>query len=219
GLRGIAGGLALASVAQMGFVALVYNTFPETVSRPLAQMALPLVRAGFVPHHAGELVGWDGATFWYVVVACLAVASALAAFWPLGDRVRTYALRVVCVAAFGAVALLPAFSWPAQDEGGDGSGDVRFFAMQWEPPGRDRISALREEADRWGPRGPCLWHRLADLERLVHWDYEAERDEARAGATTRDACRLPPIPPPPPPPPPPRPVLLPPFPGLVPGLR
>jgi hypothetical protein len=58
----------------------------------------------------------------------------------------------------------------------------------WEPPGRDRISLLREEAERFGPRNPCLWYKLADIERMLEWTADADRDEKRAGAP-RDVCK------------------------------
>ncbi|WP_394824065.1 hypothetical protein [Pendulispora albinea] len=185
--RGVAGGLALAGVVQLGFVALVFNTYPESVTRPLPQVALPLARLGFVPHHAGELVGWRSPAFWYFVVACLAIAALLAALWPVSDRVGTYALRLGAMGAMFYMGLAPAFSAPEPDEGGDGAGDLRFFAAQWEPKGRDRIAQLRETAERHGPRGPCLWYQLADMERMVHWDAEAARDEKRANVP-RSEC-------------------------------
>ena len=188
-LRGIAGGLAIASIVELGFVGLVYNTYPETVTRPLTQMALPLARVGFVPHHAAELFGWKSSTFFYLVVGCLFVAALLAALWPAGDGKKVYALRLTLVIVACVLGLRPAFSDPEPDEIGDGAGDLHFFVASWEPAGRDALSLLRPEAERFGPRGPCLWHRIANLEHIVHMDSEAARDEARAGSTPASSCK------------------------------
>lgn len=186
--RGVAGGLAIASVAQIGFVALVFNTLPEDVTRALPQIALPLARAGFVPHHAGELVGVSSYIGWWVAAACLGLATLVAALWPDGERWWTIPTRALVVAGACALGLAPAFSEPTPEEGGDkGVGARRWLAQVWEPPARDRIAILREEAERFGPRRPCLWYKLADLERSVDWTLEAERDEKRAGAP-REQC-------------------------------
>ncbi|MFO0668212.1 MAG: hypothetical protein U0235_01120 [Polyangiaceae bacterium] len=186
--RGIAGGLAIAGCVQIGVVGLVYNTFPESVTRPLVQMAIPLVRLGFVPHHAGELVGLTGVAFWYVVAALLALAVLLVVFWPAGDRVATYVPRVVLVLACAALGSIPAFTKPLPNEGGDGAGDLTFFVSSWEPVGRDMISRLREQAERHGPRGPCLWLRLARAEKLVNLHYQSTMHVAKAGADAEARC-------------------------------
>jgi hypothetical protein len=82
--------------------------------------------------------------------------------------------------------LEPQFSTPNPEEG-PATIDLRWFTMIWEPPGRDRITTLREEAERYGPRRPCLWFRLSDLEQATTLAVEAEKDAKRAGAT-RDKC-------------------------------
>jgi hypothetical protein len=202
--RGIAAGLMLAGVASIGFVSLVFNSIPEDVTRPLVQLALPLARAGFVPHHVMELFGKTSIVFFWIVAGCMFAAALLAAFWPSGEkrtarlrlgrsvveiRYWTYPLRFVLVLAFAFIGIRPAFSTPDIEEIGDGVGAHRWLATVWEPPGRDRIATLREEAERFGPRKPCIWYKLADTERLVDWVAEAERDEKRAGATPREACR------------------------------
>jgi hypothetical protein len=187
--RGVAGGLAIASAAQIGFVALVFNTLPEDVTRALPQVALPLARAGFVPHHALELLGVTSYVVFWVIVGILALALLVAAFAWEGDRWWTYAARVVVVIGACWLGLRPAFSEPTLEEGGDkGASARRWLAQVWEPPGRDRLTKLREDAERFGPRRPCLWYKLADLERGLDWMIEADRDEKRAG-TPRDQCR------------------------------
>jgi len=188
--RALAGGLCLASVVQSGFTSHLFNTYPESVTRPLAQVALPLARAGFVPHHIGELVGVRSYIVWYVIAGCGATAALLAAFHWQRDRWWTMTIRVVLASLAAVGGLMPAFSKPLAIELGDnGASAVRDFAREWEPIGRDRISRLQEEADRFGPRAPCLWFKIADLERSIHWMLEADRDEKRAGATTRASCR------------------------------
>ena len=186
--RGLAGGLALASVVQMGVVSLLFNSMPEDVTRPLPQIAIPLIRAGFVPHHAAELVGWISPVFWYVVLGCMGAATLLAALWPERDRWWTFVIRAAVVPLAFVLAVRPAFSEPGPDEPGDGTGTRRWFALGWEPAGRDRVSTLREQAERFGPRRPCLWYKLADVERLVELTAEAERDEKRA-TVARSECK------------------------------
>jgi hypothetical protein len=186
--RGAAGGLLVASVLTIGFVSLVFNSIPEDVTRPLVQMAVPLARAGFVPHHIGELFGWTSPAAWYVICGLMFAATLLAAVLPAGERLRLLAARMVVVALFIFAGLKPAFSAPAPEEGGDaGLSMLHGFTHGWEPPGRDRLTTLREEAERYGPRRPCLWYKLADLERSVDWVADAARDEQRAGAP-RESC-------------------------------
>jgi len=177
--RSAAGGLALASAAQVGLVSIVYNTVSETTLRPLARFALPLAWAGYVPHHAGELVGWRSTTFWYVVAGCLLAAAAVAALWPARDTAWSWAWRVAGVIAVATFGVLPAFRPLAVDE----VNDVRFpsYVMaNWEPPGRDRLTKTRAEAERVGAEKPCLWYKVATFEESLGLSAEAARDAARA---------------------------------------
>jgi hypothetical protein len=181
-VRGAAGGLALASAAQIGFVSVVYNTLPSDLARPLWQFAIPMARAGFVPHHAGELFGWKTPTAWYLIVAGMFLAILLAALAPNGDRPGTVALRVLVILICFPIGVAPSFTHPKPDEVNAGTSTARYFSDAWEPSGRDRIHALTEEAERFGPRKPCLWYKVAMLERLIGRDLEALRDERRAGS-------------------------------------
>ena len=193
--RGVAGGLVLAGVACVGLVGLHFNSVPEArgddgVTRPLVQFTLPLASAGFVPHHAGELVGWSSARLWYFVAATL-VAAALVAVLAraAGETRRQRGTRAVLVAVFAAIGVAPTLSSPSPREGGDaGVHARRKFAAAWEPAGRDRIRTLRAAAERRGTDDPCLWVELAELERRVEFTSQANADEARAG-DRRDRCR------------------------------
>lgn len=190
-LRGIAGGLALAGVVQIGFVSLVFNTFPETVTRPLTQMAIPLARLGFVPHHAGELIGLDGVAFWFFVVIVFLLAALLVTLPPDGDGWKTYLPRVAMLVVCLASGLYGAFTKPTIAEGGDGSDARAFFARTWEPSGRDLISKLRIDAERHGARGPCIWWRLSRAEHLAALDAESAMHERKipAGTDVKDCPR------------------------------
>lgn len=183
--RGVFGGLALASVAQMGVLGALYNTIPESVTRPLPQFALPLIRVGFVPHHIGELFGWTSPRTWYVVVATMIAALIIAAIYPFRDRIVTYGIRIMVIAAFAYVGLRPAFSDPQPGEGGDAGVDARrSLTVAWEPPGRDHLSTMRALASKY----PCAWYRIADYERILGQTGDADRDEKRAGRP-RTQCR------------------------------
>jgi len=186
--RGAAVGLAVASAVTIGLPALLYNTLPESVTRPLIQIAIPFLRAGFVPYHVGHLVGLDGPAVYFVVIALGFAAPLLLLFlWKAHDGGRWYLARIGVALLVGWIGLRGAWSTPTPDEGGDGSGDTRGLSARWEPSGHDRIANARDLADRYGPRGPCLWYKLADLERVVHWDTEAAHDERHATAP-RSSC-------------------------------
>ena len=188
--RGVAGGLALASVLTIGTVGLIQDTLPETIARPFAQFSIPMIRTGFVPHHVGEWFDWTTSTFFFVVLAAALLAPVVAGLWPtpIDDR-RRYVLRFFAFAFALAAGMAPAFSVPE-----DGSKllvlhpDTRVFPTVWEPPGRDRITTLRNEAERYGPRRPCLWYQLETLDRVVGQENQALKDMARAGGAPRESC-------------------------------
>lgn len=194
-VRSLAGGLAIASVVQSGLVSIIYNTLPEAFTRPLTQFALPMARTGFVPHHAGELFGYPSATFWYFVAGCLGVAALLAALFPARERPHVWALRVVLTAFVFTVAIRPAMSKPKDDEMictnalhcDDLNWAQRFFPGIWEPAERNPLQKLREQAQKPGDH-PCLWLKLARLERILGWEAEAKADEARAHGVSPAVC-------------------------------
>ncbi len=191
--RGIGGGLALAGVVTIGTVGITFDTLPETIARPFAQFTVPLARVGLVPHHIGQWFGWESTTLWYIVCAALLLAPILAGLaWHPGERRGETATRALMFVVAFAVGMVPAFT-PPQDSS-------ELFALHpstvamvqgWEPQGRDRISLLREEAERYGARGkgPCLWYRIADLERVIGQSSQAARDDARAkNAIPKERC-------------------------------
>ena len=186
--RGLSGGLALASVLTIGVVGIILDTLPESVDRPLVQIALPLIRTGFVPHHLFEWVGWTGTTPWYLALACLLGAVLLTVVYINRDRLGRYALRIAVAGLFLYLGLIPAFTPPEGAEKIAVGGEAPWFMSMWEPQGRDRLSALREEAERYGPRRPCVWYKLADLERAANLTQDAERDERRARGAPKDKC-------------------------------
>jgi hypothetical protein len=190
--RGIGGGLALAGVVTIGTVSLLFDTLPENIARPFAQFAVPLMRVALVPHHIGEWFGWDSVTLWYIACGAMLLAPIVAGMWyqPGERRVETASRMFMFAAAFAA-GMVPALTKP--DDGSElfvVHPSVPFIGG-WEPTGRDRISKLREDAERFGTRGigPCLWYRVADLERVLNQPQQAFRDEARAKNTiAKDRC-------------------------------
>jgi hypothetical protein len=189
-VRGIGGGLALASVITIGTVSLVFDTLPENIARPLAQFSIPMMLTGFVPHHVGEWFGWESTTFWYIVCAAMLAAPMVAGLWPTGEGGRLYATRAALFVVALVCGLVPAF-YPAPPVGSPLFvlfSSTRGFIPGWEPPGRDRITLLRNEAERYGSRRPCMWYRLSDLERVLGNEAQATRDEAKTVGTPRDAC-------------------------------
>jgi hypothetical protein len=133
-----------------------------------------------------EWIGWKSTTFWYIAAIGLIAAPLLGMLARGRLPARAYIAQIaVCVLSmwFG---LEPQFSTPAPEEG-PATIDLHWFTAIWEPPGRDRITTLREEAERYGTRRPCLWFRLSDLEQATTLAVEAEKDAKRAGAP-RDKC-------------------------------
>lgn len=189
-VRALAAGAALASAAQTGLVSVLCNTLPETVGRPLPEVALPLLRAGFVPRHLLDLAGVSSPTFGYLVVLAGALAcGSLLVFAP--PPRETWARRVGRAAGglvVAGLALVPAFSEPAPEEGTDGGvATRRYFAEVWEPAGRDRIAKLRERVGK--THAPCGYLRLAALEKSMALDAEAARHAALAGAVAPETCK------------------------------
>jgi len=152
-----------------------------------------MARVGLVPHHVMEWFGWRSRHIWYVACAAMLLAPIVATLAAVpGERGVARFLRTVAFVVAFALGMVPAFSTPE-----DGTAlfvlhpSVVPLASGWEPSGRDRITDLREEADRYGSRGigPCLLYRIADLERVVGQEGLAVRDEARAGRTlARSHC-------------------------------
>jgi len=185
-LRGVAGGLACASVVQIGFVALMYNTVPEELVRPLPDFAIPFARAGFSPYHLGHVFGVHSATWFHAVLGCLAAAVLLAALWPAGDSLRRAGLRVVVVASVFWLGLRPALSEPRPSEAGDrGLEFRRGFVAAWEPPDAVPLTRMRTLAEKHGATRGCLWGELARIERAAKLDADARAHEAKAGSTLR----------------------------------
>ena len=169
--RGLAGGLLLASIATVGLISIIFNTLPYDISNPLMQVAIPFLRAGFVPHHAGELLGWSSPAFFSVVVVALFAAGVIAAT----SEARGRLLRWPIAAALCFLALAPlVFSRAADCPRG-----VRRLTEIWEPHGRDRVGRLRAAA----MENPCVWHHVAALERSLCWEGADDDDMRGFGAS------------------------------------
>ena len=186
--RGLASGLALAGVFAVGLVGIVYNTLPETQLRPLMYFAVPLIEGGFVSHHVGEWLGWKTFTLWYVAAGALILAPVLVAVVKQREPWSAWVSRVAMFVIAFVVAIYPQLTTPAPEELGDHAPSGQIWGASWEPAGRDRITLMRADAERYGSRRPCAWYRLADLERKVHLDMAATLDEKKAGAPRADNC-------------------------------
>ena len=189
-VRGVGGGLALASVLTIGTVGLLFDTLPENISRPFAQFSIPLMWTGYVPHHVGEWFGWDSTTLWYIVCAAMLAAPMVAGLWPAREGRRVYLTRALFFVAALAAGMVPAF-YPAPLDGSPlfvlFSG-TRGLVQGWEPLGRDRITLLRNDAERYGSRRPCMWWQLADLDRVLGNEAQAIKDETKSIGSPRDRC-------------------------------
>lgn len=189
-MRGFGAGMCLASVVSIGTVGLVFDTLPETIARPFAQFTVPMARVGLVPHHVLEWFGATSGTFWYVVCGvALAVPTVLGLTYSPERTLGTYLPRVAAFVIAVAIGMVPALSTPP-----DGTKlfilhpSTRGLAQGWEPTDRDRIALLRNEAERYGSRRPCMWYRLAEYDRILGDDLKASRDEARAKGAPKENC-------------------------------
>jgi hypothetical protein len=187
--RGLAGGLAMAGVVCIGVVGLVYDTLPESLPRPLSQFALPAAWLGFVPHHIGEWFGWTSSTPWYLVCASMFGAAAVASLLRAGESRRAFAFRLGCFVLAATAGILPAFTRPEDKTTVMAlHPSVGGLAAGWEPAGRDRITLEREDAERYGPRRPCVSYRVGDLDRIAGRLGDAIKDDSRAKAIREDRC-------------------------------
>jgi hypothetical protein len=92
--------------------------------------------------------------------------------------------RVIAIATVG---VLPAFA-PLDPKDPNDPHFPAYLASIWEPPGRDRLTKLRAEAERQGSVHPCLWFKLSDWETSLGMTNEAARDGKRA-TIPRERCR------------------------------
>lgn len=179
-VRGAAVGLALASVASIGFVSLVYNGMPENVSRPLVQFALPLARAGFVAHHVFEWFGATSVRPWYLPVVCLFLAPLVALVPSRRDDGRAVAVMLASFAIALGIGMIPALSGGVEAD--VRRIDLRWFASIWEPSGRDAASVLARSND------PCRMHKRAVVFGRLGLEAEASREQELA-RTRETNCR------------------------------
>lgn len=212
--RGMGGGLALAGVLAIGLVGIIYDTLPDNIPPPLAYFSIPMARLGLVPHHIGEWFGWDSITFWYIVCAALLLCPIVATFAPQRDERRAdKVLRALAFVTAAAAGVAPQFMPQSEDPLSLGVGlglglgsntheppQAPLFVLHptmagvglgMEPAGRDRLTKYRDEAESLGLRGkgPCVWYRLAELERTAGQEAKANRDEAKAkGALPKERC-------------------------------
>jgi hypothetical protein len=188
-LRAIAGGLACASVVQIGFVGVLYNTIPEELTRPLPDFAIPFTRVGFAPWHLGDVFGWHGPAFFHIVLACGAAAALIAAWLPAGDRSWKLATRVGLATLVFGLGLRPAFSTPKPSEpfeiGDRGLALRKNFVLGWEPESSNPIVQLRAQAEKGGDKRPCLWGELAHAEHVLGFVDDARVHVERAHGMLR----------------------------------
>jgi hypothetical protein len=110
-MRALCGGLALASFARMGLVSLLVVTLPESIERPLVQVALPLLREGLFPLHGAELLGLRGGWGWYGTAGAAVGALGLMVVASEGSWRRRGA-RGVGALLVGAVMTAPGLRLP-----------------------------------------------------------------------------------------------------------
>jgi hypothetical protein len=182
--RGLATGLSTAGVFTLGLVAMLYNSVPEDVVRPLRDFAVPLARSGFVPYQVTDFVGWHSALLFCIPVGC-AVAASLVSLLVNRERGSVpVALRLLFASFAFDAGMLPAFAATDGDQQSVAADWRKQFSKDWVPTGRDAVATGRaraEEASRGGDgRAPCLWLDLSGVERSLGWAEEADSDLQRS---------------------------------------
>lgn len=184
--RASVGGLAAAAVLQSGLLGVLCNTVPEDVARPVADLAIPLVRYGFVPHTLLEPLGLPRVGF-ALVLGALGLLAILPIFRKNRDeRWPVLGGRVLFAAAFFVLGAAPAFapSFRGEPARTDAKGALHYFVGIWEPKGLDaRALLLARHANASDPATPeprCLPRRLATVEHALGFDGDADRHNAEA---------------------------------------
>jgi hypothetical protein len=106
GLRALAGGLIVASVFANGVSAAVYPHYPEQFDNPIYDLALPLVRDGYVPYGLGWALGLPRLWSLAPVAVFLAAALLLAIGGHARDRRQSLG-RITAAIAVAIVFLVP----------------------------------------------------------------------------------------------------------------
>jgi hypothetical protein len=142
-----ASGLVAAGVFLNGISGALYPHYPGVFDRPVFDLALPLLRAGFVPYSLGRLAGLPGS--WSLVPLAVVVATALvAAAVALGgaaaapsptaargggrDRAVRWALALAAVGVAAVYLAIVSYGntvTPAEKHAAD------FVRSAWEPVG------------------------------------------------------------------------------------
>jgi hypothetical protein len=183
-MRASVGGLAAAAVLQSGLLGVLCNTVPEDVARPVADLAIPLVRYGFVPHTLLEPLGLPRVGF-ALVLGALGLLAILPIFRKNRDeRWPVLVGRILFAASFFVLGAAPAFapSFRGEPARTDAKGALHYFVGIWEPKGLDARALLlaRHASDPATPEPRCLPRRLATVERALGFDGDADRHNAEA---------------------------------------
>jgi hypothetical protein len=133
-VRALASGLAAASFVRTGFIALFVVTLPESIERPLLQVALPLLAERRFPHHLADLLGVRGEWPWFATAGAAVVAVSVAV---LGARASwgTRGARLAGAAVLAAALTVPALRLPAGVRDAGPAVRAHFRAI-WEPDWR-----------------------------------------------------------------------------------
>lgn len=126
-------GLVLVGAARTGLVSMMYPSIPEDVSRPVEQLVWPLLRAGYVPHTIGELVGAPHVGF-LLMLFCLVAAPLCVARPGLGKGLSRFGPPTAGIAVGLLSGLLIVNApLPESERHYDGVGALHFFESIWEP--------------------------------------------------------------------------------------
>jgi hypothetical protein len=130
-------GLVIVSVFMNGISAALYPHYPPQLDNPVFDLAIPLLRDGFVPYGIGWLAGlprlWSLAPLGLLVLGALALVAGGEGRSP-GRR----ALHAACAAAVAVLLVLP-FSRYGREPNGAEAWAMHFVEGTWEPA--PRVSA------------------------------------------------------------------------------
>lgn len=125
-LIALAGGLGIVGMLLSGVSGLSYPHYPTEYVNPVFQLLLPVLRAGYLPHHAGELVGLRG---WAGVLPLLAVLVGAVVLVAGTTRGRPWRLPLALAVAATLLVPYSRINQPAEQV----KAGQKFVRDYWEP--------------------------------------------------------------------------------------
>jgi hypothetical protein len=177
-------GTSTAAVVASGIPSAYYPHLPPEITRPLPQLFSVLIRHGFAPLNASNLLGVWGSWSLLPLLLCAVAALGLCA-WSVATtadrhtpaaRLRRRAAVSGSAVALAGLCLTPLALRPREEPRVRKA--VAFVTSRFSPSGHDHAARLRAQLSAAGATGTdAAWARLAALYREEGRDREAAAAE------------------------------------------